>query len=234
MQLRERFEEAFWIEELGTYALALDGNKRPCKVATSNAGHALYCGIARKERARRVAASLMSEAGFSGWGIRTVAMGTARYNPMSYHNGSVWPHDNGLIGLGFARYGLKPPLLEILGGMFDATICIDLRRLPELFCGFARRAGAGPTAYPVACAPQAWSSSTAFALVGACLGVSFDPQHRQIKFDRPVLPDFIDELRVSNLHLGDSRVEVLFRRHVNDVAVNVVRREGDAEIIVTS
>jgi glycogen debranching enzyme len=136
--LAERFEQAFWCEELGTYALALDGTKQPCKVRTSNAGQLLFTGIVRKDRARLVAADLMSQKFFSGWGIRTVARGEARYNPMSYHDGSIWPHDNALIALGFARYGLKHSVAHLFKGLFDAASYMDLRRLPELFCGFQR------------------------------------------------------------------------------------------------
>jgi glycogen debranching enzyme len=234
MELRDRFEHAFWCEDLGTYALALDGSKRPCRVRSSNAGHALLCGIAGIERGTRVASGLMDEAGFSGWGIRTIASGTARYNPMSYHDGSIWPHDNALIGMGFARYDLKDELIRLLTGLFEAAVAMDLRRLPELFCGFPRRNSVGPTAYPVACSPQAWSSAAVFGLVGACLGVSFAPELKQIRFRRPVLPAFLDELRVDGLRLGEAEVDLLFRRHVNDVAVNVVRREGEVEITVTS
>lgn len=234
MELRVRFERAFWCEELGSYALALDGQKRRCCVRASNAGHALLCGIASKDRAQRVAAGLMDDAGFSGWGIRTVAAGMARYNPMSYHNGSIWPHDNALIGIGLGRYDLKGDLMRVLSGMFDATVAIELHRLPELFCGFPRRPAFGPISYPVACSPQAWASATVFALVGACLGVAFDAERREVQFRRPVLPSFINELCVHDLRLGDASVDVLFRRHISDVAVNVVRRTGEIGIVVTS
>jgi glycogen debranching enzyme len=234
MDLREHFERAFWCEELDTYALALDGAKQPCRVKSSNAGHALFCSIAAAERAGRLAERLMEDAAYSGWGIRTIACGAARYNPMSYHNGSIWPHDNALIGMGFAHYDLKEPLLRLLGGLFEAAIAMDLRRLPELFCGFPRRPSVGPTSYPVACSPQAWSSAAVFGLVGACLGVSYAPDLQQIRFRRPVLPSFLDELRVDGLRLGAAEVDILFRRHVNDVAVNVVRRSGAVEVIVTS
>ena len=145
----------FWSEELSTYVLALDRKKRPCEVRTSNAGHALYTGIASRERALRTAVTLMDERHFSGWGIRTVADSEARYNPMSYHNGSVWPHDNAIIAAGFARYGLREQVRRAFEGMFAASQFVDLHRLPELFCGFPRRPGEGPTLYPIACAPRA-------------------------------------------------------------------------------
>ncbi|MBW8270405.1 amylo-alpha-1,6-glucosidase [Caldovatus aquaticus] len=232
--LRRRFEEAFWCEDLGTYALALDGAKRPCRVRSSNAGHALLVGIAAPERAARVAATLLDRDSFSGWGVRTIARGEARYNPMSYHNGSVWPHDNGLIALGLARYGLREPLVRLLGALFDAALFADLKRLPELYCGFERRAGEGPTGYPVACLPQAWASAAAFAVLGAMLGIGFDPAHRQLRFVRPVLPPWLEVVRLYNLRLGAAAVDVRLNRHAgdNDVALNVLRRRGRIEVAV--
>jgi glycogen debranching enzyme len=232
--LRERFEAAFWCEDLGTYALALDGAKQPCRVRASNAGHALISGIAPPERAARVAATLMQPVSFSGWGIRTVCEGEARYNPMSYHNGSVWPHDNGLIGMGFGRYGFRDQLLRLLTGMLDASLFVDLNRLPELFCGFERRQGEGPTPYPVACLPQAWASATVFGLVGAMLGISFDAALRQIRLYRPVMPPWLDELTVQNLRLGDARVDLLFRRYAHGVTLNVLRKDDGVEVLQVS
>src|SRR5258706_3734286 len=155
--LAERFEEAFWCEGLGTYALALDGAKQPCKVRSSNAGHLLFSGMVREDRARKVAADLMRSHFFTGWGIRTVALGEARYNPMSYHDGSIWPHDNALITLGFARYGLKHSVAHLFKALFDAATYMDLRRLPELFCGFRRGKTRRPTLYSGALSPPAWA-----------------------------------------------------------------------------
>jgi glycogen debranching enzyme len=171
---------------------------------------------------------------FSDWGIRTVAEGEARYNPMSYHNGSIWPHDNSLIAMGLARYGLREPLLRVMQGLFDAAAATELYRLPELFCGFPRRRGEGPTSYPVACSPQAWSCASAFALLGAILGVSFRPAERQIRFTRPLLPAFLDEVRLEQLRMGDVSVDLLFRRHARDSSLNVLRKEGEAEIVLIS
>jgi glycogen debranching enzyme len=232
IQLRRNFEAAFWCEELGTYAIALDGRKQPCRVRSSNAGQTLFTGIAAPERAARVAATLMEPSSFSSWGIRTIAEGEARYNPMSYHNGSIWPHDNAVIAMGFARYGFVEPLLRLATGMFDAAIVLDLNRLPELFCGFERRPGQGPTGYPVACIPQAWASATVFAFLGALLGMSFNHHQRQIRLTRPVLPTFLDEIMIRNLRLGDGSVDLLFRRHTRDVALNVLRKEGKVEVII--
>ena len=233
-RLRTRFDAAFWCEDLGTYALALDGDGQPCRVRTSNAGHALFTGIATPDRAVRVAETLLAPSSFSRWGVRTLDMNEVRYNPMSYHNGSVWPHDNGLIALGFARYGLKDQLARLITGMFDASLFMDLHRLPELFCGFERRQGVGPTRYPVACSPQAWSAATPFAMLGAILGISFQPRERRILFDRPMLPEWLVEIALSNLRLGSIRVDLLFRRHTRDVGLNVLNKEGDAEIVLVN
>ena len=230
--LKDRFDAAFWLDELDTYALALDGAKHPLRVVSSNAGHALFAGIAGLNRASRVGNTLLSSASNSGWGIRTIAADEARYNPMSYHNGSVWPHDNALIALGFARYGLKTPALRVLDGLFGAAQGFALKRLPELFCGFSRRGNAGPTAYPVACAPQAWSAASVFALLAAVLGISFVPDQQQIRFFRPALPTWLSEVSLTNLRLGEGSIDLILRRDGNAVASDVTRREGPIEIVV--
>jgi glycogen debranching enzyme len=232
--LRQRFEAAFWDEQLGNYVLALDGDKRPCRVASSNAGHALFSGIAAPARAERVGRSLMGGALFSGWGIRTIGSLEARYNPMSYHNGSVWPHDNALIALGFALYGFGRQAAQLLESLFDASIHMDLRRLPELFCGFARQRSQGPTAYPVACSPQAWAATAPLALLQACLGLGFDLANRSITLNRPELPSFLDQVILRGLSLGDARVDVMLRRAAREVAVNVLSRQGDIRVITVS
>jgi glycogen debranching enzyme len=230
--LQQRFEDAFWCEELGTYALALDGHKRPCRVRTSNPGHCLFSGIASPARAQRTAHTLLEHASFSGWGIRTLATSEARYNPMSYHNGSIWPHDNGLIAAGFGRYGLRRQVLRVLEGMFLASQFLDLRRMPELFCGFERRAGEGPTLYPVACMPQAWASGTVFMLLDACLGLSIDASAGEVRLDNPVLPEWLPELRISRLQVGTATADLLFERHPHDVGVTVLRRQGPLRVTV--
>jgi glycogen debranching enzyme len=231
-KLQQRFEEAFWCEELSTYALALDGDKRPCRVVSSAAGQVLFSGIAPPERARRVARTLLSPESFSGWGVRTVASSATRYNPMSYHNGAVWPHDNALVALGLARYGLVEAVLPIFTGLFEAGLCFDLRRMPELFCGFGRESGEPPVLYPVACAPQAWSAASVLLLLQACLGLEVSALQRQITFYRPQLPAFVGELRIHNLEVAGAAVDLLLVRHDEDVGVNVLRREGDVRITV--
>ncbi len=230
--LAERFEEAFWCEELGTYALALDGARQPCKVRTSNAGQLLFTGIVREDRARMVAADLMRPHFFTGWGIRTVARGEARYNPMSYHDGSIWPHDNALIALGLARYGLKHSVEQVFKGLFDAATYMDLRRLPELFCGFRREKQRGPTLYPVACAPQAWASATPFTLLEAALGLEFDAKRGEIRLRNPRLPAFLDEVVLRDLRLGPSSVDLRVRRHGDDVSMEVLRTRGRIQVSI--
>jgi glycogen debranching enzyme len=231
-RLSERFEEAFWCVDLGTYALALDGNKQPCKVRSSNAGHLLFSGIVREDRARKVAADLMRPHFFTGWGIRTVALGEARYNPMSYHDGSIWPHDNALITLGFARYGLKHSVEQVFKGLFDAATYMDLRRLPELFCGFRREKHRGPTLYPVACAPQAWASATPFTLLEAALGLEFDAARSEIRLRNPRLPAFLNEVILRQLQLGPSTVDLRITRHGDDVSLEVLRRRGKIQVSI--
>jgi glycogen debranching enzyme len=233
-RLRERFEEAFWLEELGTYALALDGAKKPCQVETSNPGHLLYCGIVSPERARKVADSLMGPDLFSGWGVRTLSERERRYNPMSYHNGSVWPHDNALVAAGLARYGMADRAQKILAGMFDAALAVDLNRLPELFCGFPRQAGQGPTLYPVACIPQAWAAGSAFLLMEAVLGLEMCAigTTPTILFHHPSLPDFLNRVEITNLVVGGSSVDIVLNRHPHSVGINVMRREGEVDIRV--
>ena len=231
-QLRERFEQAFWCEDLSTYALALDGEKRPCRTRASNAGHCLFSGIASPDRARRVARTLLGPDSFSGWGVRTVAASERRYNPMSYHNGSVWPHDNALIARGLARYGQGEQVLQIWNGQFEAALHFELHRMPELFCGFPRDPGEGPVPYPVACAPQAWSAASVFSLLQGCLGLEVDGLEGRVSFTRPQLPASLGELRIHNLEVAGGTADLLLLRHDDDVGVNILRRDGELQILV--
>jgi glycogen debranching enzyme len=232
VRLAERFEAAFWCPEIETYALALDGAKRPCAVRTSNAGQTLFTGIVRPDRARLVVQGLLGPRFFSGWGIRTVARGEARYNPMSYHNGSIWPHDNALIALGFARYGMNRAVSQVAKGLFECATYMDLRRLPELFCGFQRERRRGPTLYPVACAPQAWASATPFSLIQASLGIEFEPEKNEIRLRNPCMPTFLDEIIIRNLCLGNSVSDLKVRRYDGQVSVEPLRTRGDVQVSV--
>jgi len=231
-QLQGRFEDKFWSDEIGMYVLALDGKKRQCQVRSSNAGHALFCGIASAERARKTGRNLLTEAMFSGWGVRTIGANESRYNPMSYHNGSVWPHDNAIIGFGLTRYGLHAETVRILMGMYEASLEFDLRRLPELFCGFHRRPDStGPTLYPVACAPQAWAAGSVYLLLQACLGIKIHAPERKVSFAAPLLPPNLDEIRIESLRVGEARADLIFRRQGRDVWIEAERRRGDLEIV---
>jgi glycogen debranching enzyme len=230
--LAVKFEAAFWCEEIGTYAIALDGNKQPCRVRSSNAGQTLFSGIVSPQRAAAVTRGLMRPSFFSRWGIRTIAREEARYNPMSYHNGSIWPHDNALIAAGFARYEHKAAVSRVFGALFEAASYMELRRLPELFCGFQRSRERGPTLYPVACSPQAWAAGTPFMLLQAALGLEFDPEHNEIQLRAPQLPSFLDEVTLRNLRLGRSSLDLTVRRHGTDVSLQILRNEGQVRVAV--
>jgi len=231
-ELRERFDEAFWCEDLGTYALALDGDKKPCRVRTSNAGQVLITGIASHQRTGRLAQTLLGPDSFSGWGVRTVAARERRYNPMGYHNGAVWPHDTALIARGLARCGLGAEAAELWTGLFEAAQWFDQHRMPELFCGFPRARGEGPTRYPTACAPQAWAAASVFLLFQSCLGIEIDARTQTVSLTRPFLPASLDEFRIHNLGVGAGTVDLLVVRHEHDVGVTVLHREGDIRVLV--
>ena len=229
--LRTKFEEQFWCNDLGMYALALDGRKRACRVRSSNAGHSLFTGIASPERARQVAQLLMSPDFFTGWGIRTIATTEARYNPLSYHNGSVWPHDNSIIANGMARSGFKKMAGDILLALLDVSGEVELHRLPELFCGLKRRPAEGPTLYPVACSPQAWSAAAPFLILEGCLGISVQAERGRIVFDRPFLPEGIPQLFIRNLRCGTAAVDLALERRNGSVLVHCESKPEDLEIV---
>jgi glycogen debranching enzyme len=169
---------------------------------------------------------------FSGWGIRTIGATESRYNPMSYHDGSIWPHDNSIIGEGFARYGLNREAARLLDAFFDSAAFVDLHRLPELFCGFVRRPGEGPTLYPVACAPQSWASASVFLLLKSVLSFSVQGEPARVLFHYPVLPHCLDTVKIRNLRVGGATVDILLERHHHDVGVNILRRQGPVEVVV--
>ena len=232
--LRAKFEDAFWCEELSTYAIALDGDHQACRVRTSNAGQCLFTGIVRQDRARLVGRTLMSPEMFSGWGVRTVAEPEPRYNPMGYHTGSVWPHDNALIALGLARYGMRDKALQILTGLFEAGMYFEFNRMPELFCGFRQNPGEGPVLYPVACSPQAWAAASVFLLFQACLGLEISGVERTLYFTRPLLPLSLGELRIHNLEVAGGTVDLLLVRQEHNVGISVLRRDENVQILVVT
>jgi glycogen debranching enzyme len=228
--LREKFNEAYWCEDLSIFAVALDKKKRPCRIVASNAGHCLWGGIATEEYAKRVAERLLRDDCYSGWGVRTLSTREVRYNPMSYHNGSVWPHDNAIFAAGLANYGLKDAANQIITGMFDASMFFELHRMPELFCGFSRREGEGPTLYPAACAPQAWAAASNFMMLQASLGLSIDGAASQARFASPMLAPFLDEIRIRNLKVGKASLDLVVDRSFRGIGVE--RREGEANIVI--
>ena len=229
-RLREAVEARFWMPGRGYYGIAVDGDGRLCEVRASNPGHLLFCGVPTPARAEAVATQLLDPDFATGWGLRTLARGEPRYNPMSYHNGSSWPHDTALCAAGIARYGHREGAVRLLSAAFDAATHFDLR-LPELFCGFERAQGAPPVAYPVACLPQAWAATSPFLLLQACLGVDIDGARGEIEVHRPQLPAGVDEIRVLGVEVGGERVDLLFRRTGGRVGMFVEGR-GAGKVVV--
>jgi glycogen debranching enzyme len=232
-KLKQKFSEKFWSEEKSTFYLALDGEKKPCDVLSSNAGHCLFSGIATEEQAMKVALSLFSNKMFTGWGIRTLASGEVRFNPMSYHNGSIWPHDNALIAYGLSKYGLKSGVIKIAQALFDASLFIEGQRLPELFCGFKRREGEPPTDYPVACSPQTWSVASCFMIIQSLLGIEIDAYENVIRFHKPMLPDFIDSLEIRNLKFRNSFINLRFIKTADNVSIAILNKEASVRMEIT-
>ncbi len=233
--LRGKFQERFWCPDLGLYALALDGDKKPCEVRSSNAGHCLFSGIAAEDHANATVKQLASEVFFTGWGVRTIADTEARYSPMAYHNGSIWPHDNAIIAAGLTNRRSKSLAEQILNAQFEASTFFDLNRLPELFCGFRRRGGKAPTLYPVACAPQAWAAGAVFMMLQACLGLTVDATKSRVLLRSPSLPRCLERVSIRGISVGSAGdVDLVLTRTGNSVAANVERRSGDLEVIVLS
>jgi glycogen debranching enzyme len=232
--LQARFNTAFWCSDIESYAIALDGDKQPCRIRTSNPGHCLYTGIAHAERARQVIAGLGDEHFFSGWGVRSVGESELRYNPMAYHNGSIWPHDNALLASGAARYDDKAFAQRILRAQFEAARHFELLRLPELFCGFRRRGRDAPLHFPVACSPHSVSAGATYLMLQSVLGISIDALDQQIVLAHPVVPDGLDEITVKNLAVQDASVDFTVRRHGASVSVSVERREGKVDLVIRS
>jgi glycogen debranching enzyme len=230
-QLRARFEEALWDAELGTYALALDGNQRPCRIRSSNAAHCLYAGIAAPAHAHSIIEQLLSDRFFTGWGVRTIADGEARFNPMAYHNGSVWPHDTAIAAAGMSRYGANHGAARLLAAMFEAATFFDLLRMPELFCGFRKRPGKAPTAFPVACSPQTWAAASPYLLLEACLGLSIDTAAGRITLSHPVLPEAVERIFLSGLVVGDASIDLELVQHSGTVTVAAPKRRGRIEVV---
>jgi len=231
-RLRGRFEDAFWMEDAGTYAMALDGAKQQVDGIASNAGHALWTGIADEKRAARTAVALTGGGMWSGWGIRTLSADTVGYNPIGYHLGSIWPHDNAICAAGFARYGLVDATRQIAGALFEATAHFREARLPELFCGFERATSPLPVPYPVACSPQAWASGSLYHLMSATLGLRPDARAGRLELVRPALPKWLPSLRLLGLRVGAAAVDLEFSAQEGSISVEVLRRTGELDVVV--
>jgi glycogen debranching enzyme len=229
--MRKKFHSMFWSDELGMFALALDGEKKQCRVRSSNAGQCLFSGIANDAQFRSISEAMSSPAFFSGWGVRTIVTGERRYNPMSYHNGSVWPHDNALIAFGALRRSNKEVALRIATGLMDLSSEVMFHRLPELICGFGRRPGKGPTLYPVACSPQAWAAGSVFMVLQACLGLEVIAGESRVYLYHSALPEKLQHVRIRNLRVGTASVDLSCERYADSVSVNILRRHGQVEIV---
>ena len=223
--LVRRIGERFWMPERGTFALALDRDKRQVDAVTSNAGHLLFSRATSDAHARQVADTLLGPESWSGWGIRTLARGQGAYNPLSYHDGTVWPHDNALIAMGMANYGMTRAAGRVLDGLWAAAQHFRYQRLPELFCGLDRADGQFPVHYPVACSPQAWASAAPFLLLRACLGLFPDAPRRTLHVTSPALPPWLEFLTLRDLRIGPAHVTLTFTRNQAGtfVAVDEVR-----------
>ena len=230
--LKGAFNSAFWMPEEQSFALALDGDKRQVKSVTSNPGHSLYCAIADAEKGTAVAERLMAPDMFSGWGIRTLSTQSPAYNPVSYHNGSVWPHDNAIIAAGLKRYGFKDATQSIATALFEAATESPDSRLPELYCGFERRAHVPFVAYPVACRPQAWAAAVPFMLLQSMLGISARAPEGLLTVNKPELPSWLSRLEVKNIQIADSRVSLAFTRDGGVTSVSLLAREGDIRVMI--
>ncbi|HSA56142.1 MAG TPA: glycogen debranching N-terminal domain-containing protein [Gemmatimonadaceae bacterium] len=226
-RLRARIQEAFWMEEMGTFALALDRHKRQVPTVTSNAGHLLWNRVPTPEQAARVVATLLDRDMFSGWGIRTLSARHPVFNPMSYHNGSIWPHDNALIVLGMAQYDMAARALPVVDVLQESAAQIEFQRVPELYCGMRRASGMRPVLYPVSCSPQAWASGAIFLMLQAVLGIFPEGSKGLLHIRNPVLPGFLHDLTITGLPAGRSRVSLRFARHRDRTLVNLLEVEGD-------
>ena len=230
--LKRRFHEAFWMEDERFYAMALDGDKRQVRTVTSNPAHGLYCELLEDDGALEVGARLLQPDMFSGWGVRTMSKTAVAYNPMSYHNGSVWPHDNAFIAAGLKRYGMHRQTNRIGTAIFDAAIHADYMRLPELFCGFTRRTPNRPVGYPVACSPQAWAAGSPFLLLQAMLGLSARAHDNVLTINNPVLPPWLNSVELRNMRVGDSTLSLAFRREGDMTAFSMLSKQGSVRVLM--
>jgi len=228
-QLQERFEEQFWCEDIGYYAYALDGDKKPVKTIASNAGHLLWSGIVRPERAARVVRRLLEPDMWSGWGIRTLSEQNPAFNPFSYQNGSVWPHDNGIIAMGFKRYGFAEEAARVARDISEAASYFMYYRLPELYAGMRREPGSFPVQYLGANVPQAWAAGSVFHLLRAMLGLDADAQRKTLTVD-PALPHWLRDITLRRLRVGKAAVDIRFWREEERTRHEVLGVEGELNV----
>jgi len=230
--LKAAFNERFWVESEQYFAMALDGDKRPVATITSNPAHALYCGVVDPDKAAPLARRLLAPDMFSGWGVRTLSKSAVAYNPMSYHNGSIWPHDNAIIGAGLKRYGFAKATNRLATAMFEMAVTVDDMRLPELFCGFTRRSPNRPVAYPVACSPQAWAAGAPFLLLQAMLGISADAPANTLNVNKPQLPGWLNTVELHDLRVGRSTSSIVFQRHGETTGFSLLDKDGDVRVLM--
>jgi glycogen debranching enzyme len=231
-ELKSRFNDRFWLADRGFYAMALDGAKRPMDALASNVGQALWGGIVEKARANLVVEGLAGPQLDSGWGVRTYASGQPGYNPLGYHTGSIWPHDNALIVAGIKRYGFDLEASALAGRIFEAAQRFPDLRLPELYCGFDRTDVGVPVPYPVACSPQAWSAAASLLLVRTMIGARASAADRTLELVRPHLPTWLGKLTVTGLRVGDASVDLLFHRWRGTTSAEVLRKTGELEVTI--
>jgi glycogen debranching enzyme len=230
--LRKSFNDAFWMAEEQYFALALDGDKRQVQSVVSSPAHGLYCDIVDADKAAAMARRLLAPDMFSGWGIRTMSKAAASYNPMSYHNGSIWPHDNAFIAAGLKRYGHGNATNRVATALFDMACTVEYLRLPELFCGFTRRTPNRPVAYPVACSPQAWSAGAPFLILQALLGISARAHENTLTVNKPLLPSWLDSVELRNLRVGASTISLVFTRHGETTGFSLLEKRGDVRVLM--
>jgi glycogen debranching enzyme len=230
-EMAKRIDKAFWMPAKGFYAMALDGKKNPLRVISSNPGHLLFTRALNTDRARSVVKWFMRPELNSGWGLRTMSQAEPVFNPLSYHRGSVWPHDNSLVAHGMALYDYREEVITILTALFQAALNFRDYRLPELFCGVQRRGYDEPVHYPVSCSPQAWASGTFLLLLTSILGIRPAAPRRELNIVNPRLPDWLDHLTLRDLKVGNSRVALDFSRHGARTYCNVISVDGEKLVV---
>lgn len=233
LALQRRFHEVYWMRQRRFLAVARQGGGRPVESFTSNAGQALWSGIVSPAHARAVTSTLMREPMFSGWGVRTMSEAETAYNPIDYQVGSVWPHDNSMIAAGFKRYGRDQDALRLFTAMFEAAGRFPQFRLPEVFAGFSRERYPTPVQYPVACSPQAWAAGTLPYFLITVLGLTPDATRGVLEVNRPQLPDWLNEVTVHGLRVGDARLDLSFRRSHDATLVALLDRRGSIDLRIT-